>query len=260
MIKFLRVWMFYTNYAFQQTLSNRLLVLVFMSGKILRIFLFALFLFFIFQGTKGIGDYNREQIIFFYLTFNLIDTLGQVLYREVYRFRPLVVSGSLDFVSLKPVNPLVRILLGGADMMDLLMFIILLSVTIWYGVNFITRDFTSWILYFLMVLNGLVIATAFHILILGIGIITIAIDQLISLFRDMSSMLRIPVDLYTQPFKFLLTFIIPLGIMFTFPAKTLMGLVSPLSVLLLLIVSFMLLFLSLKFWQFSLKKYSSAGS
>lgn len=259
MIKFLKVWLIYTNNAFQQTLSNRLLVLVFMASKILRVLLFTVFLYFLFQGTSGIGGYDKNQIIFFYLTFNLIDTLGQFLYREVYRFRPLVVSGSLDFVLLKPVSPLTRVLLGGADVMDLLMLVILLTVILWFGISNITSDFNSWLFYFLMVINGLILATAFHIFVLGLGIITVAIDQLISLFRDFSSMLRIPVDLYTQPLRAILTFIIPLGIMITFPAKTLMGLISPISILMFITISITLLFLSLKFWKYSLKRYSSAS-
>ena len=112
----------------------------------------------------------------------------------------------------------------------------------------------------LKMLSGLLLAAAFHIFVLGVGVITTAIDHLIMVYRDFTSMLRIPVDLYIEPIRFLLTFAIPLGIMITFPAKSLMGLLSPQFIAISLAFSLVALFLSLKFWHWSLKRYSSASS
>ena len=50
----------------------------------------------------------------------LIDVISQFLFREVYRFRPLVVSGEFDLVLVKPVSSLFRSLAGGADVIDLI--------------------------------------------------------------------------------------------------------------------------------------------
>lgn len=256
----IKVWLKYTVNAFEQTLANRLLVVIFMLGKILRIALFVLFLNFLFQGTKGLAGYSKEQIIFFYLSFNLIDTLAQMFFREVYRFRSLVVSGNLDFVLLKPINPLVRVLLGGADVLDLMTLVLIGAATFYWGLNFISSNPGDWLIYILMVINGLVIAAAFHIFVLGIGVLTTVVDNLILLYRDFTSMLRLPVDVYTQPIRSLLTFIIPLGIMITFPAKVLMRLLSPQLIIVSVAVSLLLFYLSIIFWNFSLKRYTSASS
>ena len=45
------------------------------------------------------------QMLVFYLCFNIVDTIGQLLFREVYRFRSLIVTGGLDMVLVKPLNP-----------------------------------------------------------------------------------------------------------------------------------------------------------
>lgn len=259
-MKEFRIWLKYTFNSFQQVLINRYLVVIFMTGKIARIGLFVLFLNFLFQGTAGIGGYNREQIIFFYLSFNLVDTLAQLFFREVYRFRPLVVSGNLDFVLLKPLNPLIRVLLGGGDVMDLMMLVLIAGVTVWYGLTFITTDLLHWAIYLFLVINGFLIAAAFHIFVLGLGVITTTVDHLIMIYRDFSSMLRIPVDLYIEPIRAILTFAIPLGMMITFPAKSLMGLLSPGFILVAIIFAGLAFSLSLKFWHYSLKQYSSASS
>lgn len=260
MKKSIKVWWRYTLNSFQQTIVNRTLMSILMTGKILRIIIFLAFLNFFLQGIKGIGGYSRDQIIFFYLSFNLIDTLAQFFFREVYRFRDLVISGNFDFVLLKPLNPLVRVLLGGGDLMDLMMLILIGGLTVWFGVINLHADLWHWIFYIALVLNGLLIATAFHIFVLGLGIMTTSIDHLIMVYRDFGTMLRIPVDLYTEPLRAFLTFVLPLGIMFTFPAKQLMGLLSPSLIATAVVFSFMSVLLALRFWSYALKQYSSASS
>ena len=81
-----------------------------LSGKILRVLLFMVFLAFLFQGAKSLATYSREQIIFFYLSYNLIDTLAQLFFREVYRFRSLVVSGNFIFPFVFPKTMIFQIL------------------------------------------------------------------------------------------------------------------------------------------------------
>ena len=259
-MKSLKVWLLYTNYSFQQVLTNRVLMVIFMTGKAIRILMFLLFLTFIFQGAADIAGFDRRQIIFFYLVFNFIDTSAQLFFREVYRFRPLVISGNLDFVLLKPVNPLIRVLLGGADVMDLIMLGLIGIATVWFGAGFISSSLSHWLLFALLVLNGIILSAAFHITVLGIGIITVSIDHLIMIYRDLTALMRIPVDLYIEPIRSLLTFVIPLGIMFTFPAKALMNFLSWQMILVSFVMSVGSLSAALIFWRYSLRHYQSASS
>jgi ABC-2 type transport system permease protein len=260
MLKNFRIWLIYTGNSFQQTLVNRMAVGFLLTGKFLRIFLFLVFLNFLFNGTKGIAGYNKEQIIFFYLTFNLIDSLASMMFREVYRFRDLVVTGNLDLILIKPFNPLMRVLLGGADLLDLTILILIIITTIFYGMVSITTNPLNWILFTLLIINSLLIATAFHIFVLGMGIISTVVDHLVLVYRDFTSMLRIPVDLYIEPIRFILTFLIPLGIMMTFPAKVLMGILSSQFIFFAFVFSLLSIFLALRFWRYSIRYYSSASS
>ena len=79
-------------------------------------------------------------------------------------------------------------------------------------------------------------------------------------YRDMTSLVRVPVDFYTQPLRFLITFIIPLGVMYTFPAKALMGLLSVQTMAISFIAGIIVLIASVKIWNSSLKHYQSASS
>ena len=82
----------------------------------------------------------------------------------------------------------------------------------------------------------------------------------VMIYRDLTSLGRFPVDIYREPLRGFLTFLVPVGIMMTLPAKALMGLVNLQAVVLSFTLSFVLIFLSLKFWNFALTKYSSASS
>lgn len=259
-MKEIKIWLLYTNNSFQQVLSNRATIIIFMTGKILRVALFLGFLFFLLKGTKGIGSYSPNQIIFFYLSFNLIDTLAQLFFREVYRFRPLIVSGSMDLILVKPINPLVRVLLGGADVMDLMMLILLTATVVIFGTTQLSIAPVSWLAYLVLVLNGLIISAAFYIFVLGLGVVTTTVDHLVNIYRDFTSMLRIPVDIYSEPLRFVITYVLPLGIMITFPAKALLGLLSPSLYIISILFGIISIYFALLFWNYSLKKYSSASS
>jgi ABC-2 type transport system permease protein len=260
MMREFRVWYLLTTISFQQVLLNKPIMMVLLLGKSLRIILFLIFFYFLFQGTESLAGYSKFQIIFFYLSFNLIDTLAQVFFREVYRFRRLVITGSLDYVLLKPINPLIRILLGGTDLMDLIIFLLLLTGTIVYGSLYISMNSQQWLLYSALLCNGLLISAALHIIVLGLGIMTTTVDHLVMVYRDLTSLMRIPVDVYVEPLRSLLTFVIPLGIMITFPPKALMGLVSIELVIISIAIGCLSLTGALWFWRYSLQFYQGASS
>lgn len=256
----MRIWLLYTKNSFLQVMSNRIFFLLFLFGKAVRIILFLAFLNFLLEGTNGLGGFTKEQVIFFYLSFNLVDAMAQFFFREVYRFRDMVITGDLDLVLVKPINPLLRVLLGGTDILDLLMLIFITGAVIYIGMIDISLNPANWFVYTILIFNSVIVAAAFHILILAIGILTTSIDHLTMVFRDTMSMLRIPVDLYSEPLRGIITFVIPLGIMMTFPPKALMGLLSWQLVVVSIIVAFAALSLSLWFWKKSLREYQSASS
>jgi ABC-2 type transport system permease protein len=95
---------------------------------------------------------------------------------------------------------------------------------------------------------------------LGFGILTTAVDNMIMLYRDLTQMGRFPIEIYHEPLRGILTFVIPVGIMMTFPTKALFGLLSIQGISIALALGLGLFVLSMKFWQYSLKQYSSASS
>lgn len=188
-----------------------------------------------------------------------MDVLAQFFFREVYRFRPKIVSGDFDLTLVKPANALFISLLGGADAIDFITIPPLFAATLYVGA-LLHPTFMGTIFFLLLIVNALMIATAFHIVVLALAITTLEIDHTIMIYRDLTSFGRFPVDIYKQPLQGVLTYLIPIGVMITFPAKALMGLLSPSGILISLLVGIIAMFIALRFWNYALTKYTSASS
>lgn len=257
--KYLRVWWLMSKNSFAQVFYSKLAVAIFLTGKILRFVFFFTFIYFLVGGTKSLAGYNANEVLFFFLTFNIIDIVPQFLFRGVYRFRQKVVSGSLDLTLVRPISPLFVSLMGQADVMDLITIPPLLIAVVYFA-NVLHPSFLSSFFYILLLINGVIMSAAFHIAVLAIGVIALEVDNTISIYRDLTNLGKFPVDIYRQPIGGILTFLIPIGIMFTLPVKTLLGLVTPVGVIAAFLFGAFVLYLSLKFWNFALTKYTSASS
>lgn len=260
MAKYLRVFLFLTVASFQTFLQSRVGAFLFLAGKILRFVFFLGFLVLLVSKTRILAGYDLWQVLLFYLTFNLIDATTQMLFREVYQFRQKIISGNFDLILVKPVNSLFRTLFGWTDLLDfvtLLPFVVFIGlvlskipqISIWNGFSYI-----------LLVINALWIAASFHIMVLSLAILTTEIDHAIMIYRDFTGMGKVPMDIYQEPLRSLLTFAIPVGIMMTFPVKALLGILSIFSIAMAIGVNLVLFIFSLFLWRYALKQYTSASS
>lgn len=259
LLYYFRIWLIMSKNSFMIYLTQKLIFFIFFIGKIFRFIFYMAFIYFLIKGANQLLGYNSDQTIFFFLTFVLIDSVSQFFFREVYRFRSQVVTGDFDLTLVKPFSPLFRSLMGGADIIDLATIPIFIAALVYFGqkLNPSTGEVLG---YIIMVLNGLVLAAAFHIAVLAFGIITLEIDHTVMIYRDITAFGRFPVDIYKQPLKTALIYLIPIGIMFTFPAKLFMGLLNIRWLFISVTIGILALLLSLRFWNIALKKYTSASS
>lgn len=260
MKKYIKIWFLLTSLSSQIAFQSRFGAILFFVGKMLRFFFFLFFLFLIGSKTQAVAGYSIWQIIFFFATFNLIDSLTQFFLREVYRFRTYIVKGYFDYILTKPLSPLFRSLFGGSDLLDIP--ILALSVIfIFVSSTHIDRITPiGAILYIFLIINAFLLGLSFHIFVLAIGVLTTAVDNTIMLYRDLTQMGRLPVDIYKEPLQGIVTFIVPVGIMMTFPPQALMGLLSIDKVLIAFLIGIAVFSLSIWFWRYSLRQYSSVSS
>jgi ABC-2 type transport system permease protein len=258
---YLKIWWLMAKMAILPDWNQPQAAILFIIGKIARFVFYYVFIFSVLSGTEQLAGYSQAEVIFFFLIFNLVDVTIQFLFRGVYHFRYLVVSGDYDLELVKPLPSFFRPLLGHMDVMDFVTLIPLTGFIIYFvAVHGLLANLGALIMFFLLFISSIVIGFAFHLAVCGVAIITTQIDHLIWVYRDLTEMARFPTDIYNQNLRYILTFAFPVVLLITFPAKALLGLLSWTTVIVTIAVSGFLAFLSLKFWQWSLKQYSSASS
>lgn len=88
----------------------------------------------------------------------------------------------------------------------------------------------------------------------------VRVDNLSFLMMSVLDTGRFPVVFYQGAVRFFLTFILPVGLMTTYPALALRGLLDPSRVLLTFLVAALFLILSRVVWRIAVRHYSSASS
>ncbi|PIY80590.1 MAG: hypothetical protein COY80_02390 [Candidatus Pacebacteria bacterium CG_4_10_14_0_8_um_filter_42_14] len=256
-----RVWKQVAINALQIAFVNRATNALFLTGKTIRFLVMLVFLFLIKNNIRTFAGYTSDQVVVFFLVFNFIDSTTQALLRGVYSFGEQVRSGEFDFLLIKPLNPLFRILSGQPDIDDI---IFLIPATIVSGYLISTLDISlsisNVLLFLLLCINSLLIAIALHILIVSIAIITTQVDGLVWLYRDLTGMGKFPISIYADLLRFALFFIIPVGFMLTVPAQVLMGIKPSIQIAGTLLVGVGSLGVSLIIWKKCLERYTSASS
>ncbi|MGB9883614.1 MAG: ABC-2 family transporter protein, partial [Microgenomates group bacterium] len=171
----------------------------------------------------------------------------------------LLISGNLDLILTKPYHPFVKILFGGVDFLDLIMllpfFLVLNIILVLQFTNFF-----SFLGFWVFIFNSFLILTSFHILVLAMAIFTTDVDHTIFIYRDIMRLGQFPIDIYQKPISFILTFILPIGVITTFPVKIFYQLLTWQNIVFSFLVSSLFLIFSLKIWGVAIRKYQSASS
>ena len=79
-------------------------------------------------------------------------------------------------------------------------------------------------------------------------------------FGQASDIARYPTGIFSPVLRFIFTFVLPFGLIGFVPAEVILGRAGLVKMLLPLTAGIVLLYLSHRFWNFSLKRYSSASS
>ncbi len=259
---YVRVWLKLTAQQFQTQIANaRIAALLFIFGKLFRLAT-ALGLVYVVVGkAQLIAGYNLDQAVLLLIIFNLIQTVGQLLLRGVYMFRQKVVDGTFDFYLLNPLSELFYSLFSNTDPLDVIVMVPYLFLTGWAWIHAgYTITLSSIIFLLILIVITNVMVTAWHIIIIAIGVKYLEVDNTIMLYRDLERMGAFPVQIYGKLGENILTYAFPFALMATIPANIIFGLFNPWYLVGFTILSFVQLKFSLIIWRFCLRSYASASS
>lgn len=248
------------NFEAQYGSGSRLNTALLILGKLIRLLFILIFLIYLFSHTKTLAGYNLYQTLLFFMTFNLVDVLAQFFFRGIYVTRSLVREGYFDTVLVKPINPLFRLASHTIDFLDLLFLLPVVAVLAFVITKLGPITPIGILLYIFLCFVGFIIAMAIHIVIASLAVKTQEIDNEIWIYRDLMTMGRFPIDIYSAPIQFILTFVVPVAVMISIPSKALIGNLSFEWIFISVAIASIFFCFSLLFWRYSLKQYSSISN
>lgn len=260
MKQYIAVWLQLMRNSFGNVTTTKIDSFGYIAGKIIRLIGFFVLISSLFYGTKTFGGYTKYEALLFFLTFFLLDTITQVVFRGVYAFRATVRRGNFDFFLVKPISTLFLVMSQIIDFLDILFLIPITGLWIWVIAQIPAIDVLHVVSFTLFALISVVFMTAIHIIVAATTIVTAENQHVIWLYRETMRLGQFPPTIFPGILQLILTYIFPIIIIVAFPTKALLGELYLVHGVLALGIAILFFSLSVWLWQASVKKYSSASS
>jgi ABC-2 type transport system permease protein len=176
-------------------------------------------------------------------------------------FTGIIWNGDLDGFLTKPVNSQFHISFREIDIskaFDIMLGLAVIFISL--SRMGVSPGAWQWIMACLHFFLGLVIYYSIWYTSLTIVIWTTTLGAVRSLIPSLFFFGQYPADIYKGRLKWLFMTVFPLIIIANFPAKVLLGRLSPLLLGYNAVLAFLFLSISILFWKFALRYYSSASS
>ena len=219
-------------------------------------------LFFVFHQRSTIGGWTWNEALivtgFFVTLQGLLDGIVDPNLRGVVEH---VRKGTLDFVLLKPHDA--QLLVSVSRTVPAKIFHVLggLGLVAWSASRLDRAPTAADVAVAAALLGaGALALYGLWLVIVSTAFWFVRIDNLSYLLSSILDAGRWPVTIYRTTVRFVLTFIVPVGIMTTWPALALRGQMGPATALVAIGTSAAFLITSRFVWRFALRHYASASS
>ena len=262
MKKYFKVIILFFKTAFARQLAyktNLIIDLISVSGSIVgSIFILSLF----YSGNNNLGGWSWEEALIIQSLFIILSGITNILFRpNLNEIIEHIREGTLDFIILKPIDSQFTLsfrTFAPAGISEILVGISLLIFLIFKTNNDIS--FISFIFFIMMFFSGIIIIYSLWFLVATTSIWFIQTMSISEVLRNLLISSKYPIDAFPLSLKLLLTYLIPISFLTTFPAKTILGGFEFINIFTSLLLAFISFSLSRRFWKFALKHYTSASS
>ncbi|GMV40663.1 MAG: hypothetical protein AMXMBFR64_23790 [Myxococcales bacterium] len=219
-------------------------------------------LLFVFNRSGAIAGWTWDEALivtgFFVTLQGLLEGIVDPNLRAVVEH---VRKGTLDFVLLKPHDA--QLLVSFSRTVPAKVFHVLggLALVVWATARLERPPSPADVaIAATLLVTGALALYGLWLMIVSTAFWFVRIDNLSYLLTSVLDAGRWPVSIYQGAVRFVLTFIVPVGIMTTWPALALRGLIDPSAALVAAGTCAAFLLLSRQVWRVALRHYSSASS
>ncbi len=215
-----------------------------------------------FTQTDTIGGWTFYETLVISGLFTLMGGLIQMLLQpNIQKIIEMVRVGTMDFVLTKPVNSQFMASMRYAQLFSLV-DVIAGGVIIAFALGRIgfSPDGLTLLLFAVMLLMAVVIVYSIWMVMATCSFWFVKVGNLTELFNSVYDTGRFPVSTYQGVLRIVLTLVIPIAFITTFPAQAILGKLEPGMFVGALVMGAVMFAFSAWFWRYAIGRYSSASS
>lgn len=260
--RYVKIWQLAARMQALRLLSKPAGLVGYAGGKLLRMAFFLIFGIALFKNTAEIAGFSRGELLVCYAIMNMVDVVSQMIFlRGLNSLQLLVKKGGFDALLVKPMSALFWVSVCQFDWID---FITLPGAAyyIWYAVRALAYTPTAAQIFLACLVSVISCATAYGVMLI-ITSVTFSSEETENLwwtYRDFIYSARNPPPIFPQTVQWLLTFVIPIFTIISFPAYALIGRLTPQLLVWACIAAVLTTGLGLIMWRRGVRAYSSASS
>jgi ABC-2 type transport system permease protein len=212
--------------------------------------------------TDSLGGWTEPQMMVFVSTYLVVDAISMTIFSNNLWWLPIFVNrGDLDYYLVRPVSSLFFVSLRDFAANSFVNLLMTFGIFAW-ALSRLPEPVAAWrlLLYSILVLNGAVLSYIMRMMVLIPVFWTHSARGFDQLYWSMSKIMERPDRIFTGWMRKVVIFVLPFGLMASFPARILVEGWDWSLMITLTLVSAAFFGLLVWFWGIGLRSYSSASS
>ncbi len=216
----------------------------------------------VFQHTRSLGGWEAAELVVLLGVFQTVAGLmGMVIGPSFERLMRDVREGTLDFVLTKPVSAQFLVSIRQVAVWRLADVVVGLALVVTGGLQYGARVGLGQVLLFVLVLAaGVIIVYSFRLILATLTFWVVRVENIMVIFGSLYEAGRLPVSLYPDWLRVVLTFLVPVAFATTVPAEALTGRLTVENLALALVLAVGLFGVASAFWRYGLRHYTGASA
>lgn len=215
-----------------------------------------------FYRTEQIGGWNYNEILVLLGIFTALEGfIAFFLQPNMSRLVEHIRKGTLDYVLTKPIDA--QFYMSFRHLVIWRLFDVGLGfVLVGYAVHRmnVAISLEQWLMFAVVFIASLIVVYALWFAMMLLSFWTVRIDDLSFLLSSFFETARFPITVYRGILRMILTYVLPIALITTFPASAILGKLPLSSVIISLMIACGFFGLTRWFWLKALKNYTSASS
>ncbi|MCL5950351.1 MAG: ABC-2 family transporter protein [Chloroflexi bacterium] len=261
-MRYLKLLSIFYKYSLLSELEYRvnLLANIFMSVFWLVWAIVGVTVFFLY--ADKMGDWTYPEVLMVVALFTLFSGLMEAFLRpNIGAVIDQIRDGTFDFVRLKPVNVQFMASFRNIVIWHLSDVVIGIGLIVYaLGLMHIVPSLAQLAVFALMLVAAMAMVYSLWLTTAALAFWFVRLDNITELFYGFYEAGRYPVTIYRGVVRALLTFVVPVAFVTTFPASALLGRLDTGTVLTGVAFALVLFAFSSSLWSYALRHYSSASS